>query len=206
MAQYSSRHLESAIRSISQLPGIGRKSALRIALFLLKNKGNLLPDLMQSLEGIRIHIENCRNCHNLSDGEFCAICSDKSRQKNIICVVETERDVMAIEDTGQYHGMYHVLGGVISPIEGIGPQDLQIESLMARIPKEEITELIMAISPTIEGETTIFYLTKLLKEFPVRISVIARGVAFGGELEYADGVTLGRSIVARTNIELSESP
>lgn len=113
---------------------------------------------------------------------------------------------MAIEDTGQYHGMYHVLGGVISPIEGIGPQDLQIESLIERIRKEEITELIMAISPTIEGETTIFYLTKLLKEFPVRVSVIARGVAFGGELEYADGVTLGRSIVARTNIELSESP
>lgn len=204
MAQYSSRHLEFAIRTISQLPGIGRKSALRIALFLLKNKSSLLPELLQSLEDIRQNIQHCETCHNLSDTDTCSICGDRSRQKNLICIVETERDVMAIEDTGQYHGLYHVLGGVISPIEGVGPQDLHIDTLLERVKREDIKELIMAISPTIEGETTIFYLTKLLKDSPVRISLIARGVAFGGELEYADGVTLGRSIVARTNIELSE--
>lgn len=206
MAQYSSRHLEFAIRTIAQLPGIGRKSALRITLFLLKNKNGLLPELIQSLESVRQNIQHCMICHNLSDTDECSICADRSRQKSVICLVESERDVMAVEDTGQYHGLYHVLGGVISPIEGVGPQDLNIESLLARVRKEETKELIMAISPTIEGETTIFYLTKLLKDFPVRISIIARGVAFGGELEYADGVTLGRSIVARTNIELSESP
>ena len=205
MSQFSSRHLEFAIRTIAQLPGIGRKSALRIALFLLKNKASLLPELIQSLENIREHIQHCQTCHNLADTEQCSICADHSRQRNIICLVESERDVMAIEDTGQYHGLYHVLGGVISPIEGIGPQDLHIESLLERIKKEDIKELIMAISPTIEGETTIFYLTKLLKEFPLRISLIARGIAFGGELEYADGVTLGRSIAARTDIELSQS-
>ena len=205
MTQYSSRHLEYAIRTIGQLPGIGRKSALRIALFLLKNKTTLLPELMEGLEGIRMNIQNCKTCHNLADTEMCSICADRSRQKNMVCVVESERDVMAIEDTGQYHGLYHVLGGIISPIDGVGPQDLHIESLLDRIEKQGISELIMAISPTIEGETTIFYLTKLLKNNPVRISIIARGVAFGGELEYADGVTLGRSIVARTNIELTES-
>ena len=205
MTQYSSRHLEFAIRTIAQLPGIGRKSALRLTLFLLKNKTSLLPELIESLEGVRQNIQHCHTCHNLADTEECGICADRSRQKNIICLVESERDVMAIEDTGQYHGLYHVLGGVISPIEGIGPQDLHIESLLERIKKQNISELIMAISPTIEGETTIFYLSKLLKDFPVRISIIARGVAFGGELEYADGVTLGRSIMARTNIELSES-
>ena len=205
MAQYSSRHLELAIRTISQLPGIGRKSALRITLFLLKNKAGLLPELIESLEGVRQNIQHCHTCHNLADTDMCSICAERSRQRNVVCIVESERDVMAIEDTGQYHGLYHVLGGVISPIEGIGPQDLHIESLLDRLKQQEIKELIMAISPTIEGETTIFYLTKLLKDFPVRISLIARGVAFGGELEYADGVTLGRSIVARTDIELSES-
>ena len=205
MAQYSSRHLELAIRTISQLPGIGRKSALRIALFLLKNKTCLLPELIESLEGVRQNIQHCQTCHNLADTDMCSICAERSRQRNVVCVVESERDVMAIEDTGQYHGLYHVLGGVISPIEGVGPQDLHIDSLLERLKQQEIKELIMAISPTIEGETTIFYLTKLLKDFPVRISLIARGVAFGGELEYADGVTLGRSIVARTDIELSES-
>ena len=205
MAQYSSRHLEYAIRTIGQLPGIGRKSALRIALFLLKNKSTVLPDLMQGLEGIRMNIHQCKACHNLSDTDLCSICCDASRHKNVICVVESERDVIAIEDTGQYHGLYHVLGGIISPIEGIGPQDLHIESLLERIEQQNISELIMAISPTIEGETTIFYLTKLLQPHKVRITLIARGVSFGGELEYADGVTLGRSIVARTNIELTES-
>ncbi|HEX5112905.1 MAG TPA: recombination mediator RecR [Saprospiraceae bacterium] len=205
MAQNSSQHLERAIRAISQLPGIGRKSALRIALFLLKNKTTTLPDLITGLDGIQNHIQHCKTCHNLSDGDRCAICLDPSRQQNTICIVETERDVMAIEDTGQFHGLYHVLGGIISPIDGVGPQDIHIDSLVERIRLQPIKELIMAISPTIEGETTIFYLTKLLKEYSLRISVIARGVAFGGELEYADGLTLGRSIVARTNIELTEN-
>ncbi len=205
MSQSSSRHLEFAIRAIGQLPGIGRKSALRIALFLLKNKSTILPELMEGLKGIRENIQNCRTCHNLSDGETCGICSDHKRQRNIICVVESERDIMAIEDTGQYHGLYHVLGGIISPIDNVGPQDLHIPDLMERVASGEVTEIIMAISPTIEGETTIFYLSKLLKDHPVRISLIARGVSFGGELEYADGLTLGRSIVARTNIELTEN-
>ena len=205
MAQNSSQHLERAIRAISQLPGIGRKSALRIALFLLKNKTTTLPELMTGLEGIQHHIQHCKVCHNLSDGDRCSICADASRQQQTICIVESERDVIAIEDTGQYHGLYHILGGIISPIDGIGPQDIHIDSLMHRIQTQSIQELIMAISPTIEGETTIFYLTKLLKDHPVKVSVIARGVAFGGELEYADGLTLGRSIVARTNIELTEN-
>jgi recombination protein RecR len=205
MGQNSSQHLEQAIRAISQLPGIGRKSALRIALFLLKNKTTTLTDLMDGLQGIRHHIQHCSTCHNLSDGPVCGICLDRSRQQHTICVVESERDVMAIEDTGQYRGVYHILGGIISPIEGIGPKDLHIDSLVQRIREGQIAELIMAISPTIEGETTIFYLTKLLKAYPVRISIIARGVAFGGELEYADGLTLGRSIMARTPIELSEN-
>lgn len=205
MTPYSSRHLELAIRAISQLPGIGRKSALRIALYLLKHKGTLLPELVESLEGVRQHIQHCTVCHNLADTDTCSICNDHTRQKQTICVVESERDVMAIEDTGQYHGLYHILGGVISPIEGVGPQDLHIDTLIKRIQEMQITELIMAISPTIEGETTIYYLSRLLKDYNVRISVIARGVSFGGELEYADGVTLGRSIMARTNIQLSES-
>jgi recombination protein RecR len=205
MTQYSSKHLENAIRAISLLPGIGRKSALRIALFLLKNRQSVLPDLQTGLESLKSHIHQCQTCHNISDGPCCEICADRSRQRSIICIVESERDVMAIEDTGQYHGLYHVLGGIISPIEGVGPQDLQIESLLDRIKSQDIAEVIMAISPTIEGETTIFYLSKLLKAYSIRISVIARGVAFGGELEYADGVTLGRSIAARTNIELTES-
>ena len=205
MAQNSSRHLEYAIKTIGQLPGIGRKSALRIALFLLKNKNALLPDLVEALNGIRINIHHCKTCHNLADAEECSICTDASRQRNILCIVESERDVMAIEDTGQYHGLYHILGGIISPIDGIGPQDLHIESLVDRVKQGDLTELIMAISPTIEGETTIFYLTRLLKPYPVRISIIARGVSFGGELEYADGLTLGRSIAARTNIELTEN-
>src|SRR3989337_3597777 len=147
MAQYSSRHLEFAIRTIAQLPGIGRKSALRIALYLLKNRSSLLPELIQSLDAIGKNIQHCQVCHNLADTDVCSICGDQSRQKNIICVVETERDVMAIEDTGPYHGLYHVLGGVISPIEGVGPQDLHIESLLERIRQNEIKELIMAISP-----------------------------------------------------------
>lgn len=205
MSGYASRHLEYAIRTIGQLPGIGRKSAMRIALFLLKNKHTVLPELLEGLTGLRDNIHRCKSCHNLSDGDLCGICNNKARHHQTVCVVETERDLMAIEDTGQYQGLYHVLGGVISPIDGIGPQDLHIQSLVDRIQPGEITELIMAISPTIEGETTIFYLGKLLKEYPVRISIIARGVSFGGELEYADGLTLGRSILARTSMQLTEN-
>ncbi len=205
MSQSSSRHLEYAIKTIGQLPGIGRKSALRIALFLLKTKSSVLPELMEGLKGIRDHIQNCKTCHNLSDSDICGICSDHSRTRSTICIVESERDVMAIEDTGQYHGLYHVLGGIISPIDNVGPQDLNIPDLIDRLSTKEVSEVIMAISPTIEGETTIFYLSKLIKPYPVRISLIARGVSFGGELEYADGLTLGRSIVSRTTIEMTEN-
>lgn len=151
MAQNSSQQLERAIRAISQLPGIGRKSALRIALFLLKNKNSTLPDLVEGLNGIRYNIHHCKVCHNLADGDVCAICADRTRQQQIICIVESERDVMAIEDTGQYHGLYHILGGIISPIDRIGPQDLNIDSLVQRVASGSVIELIMAISPTIEG-------------------------------------------------------
>lgn len=153
---------------------------------------------------MREHIKSCQNCHNLSDQEICSICQDPKRNRKLICVVESIRDVMAIEDTAHYHGLYHVLGGVISPIEGVGPEQLNIDSLLQRIEKEEVQEIIMAISPTIEGDTTIYYISKQLQSSPVNISTIARGVAFGGELEYADGITLGRSIATRNPYKLEE--
>lgn len=194
---FSSKLIEEAVEAFATLPGIGRRTALRLTLHLVNQNKERTSDLTKALNNMRTGIRSCEICHNLSDEKVCAVCSDKRRDHSLICVVETIRDVMAIEETSQYRGLYHVLGGVINPIEGIGPDKLNIDSLLQRASKEETKEIIMAISPTIEGDTTIFYLTKSLKDFDVKISTIARGVAFGGELEYADELTLGRSIVAR---------
>lgn len=194
---FSSKLIEKAVEAFSSLPGIGRKSALRLVLHLLKQDKSATEQFTSALIAMREGIRECRICHNLADEEICQICSDARRDRSVVCVVENIRDLMAIEDTSQYRGLYHVLGGVISPIEGIGPGDLHIDSLQERVSQGEIQEVIMAISPTIEGETTIYYISKKLQPSGVQLSAIARGVAFGGDLEYADELTLGRSIVAR---------
>ncbi|PPK85404.1 DNA replication and repair protein RecR [Neolewinella xylanilytica] len=198
--QFSSRLIEDAVNAFASLPGIGKKTALRLVLDLVQRPTEDSVQLARSIAGMRENIQHCITCGNLSDQTVCAICRDRRRDTSIICVVESIRDVMAIEDTQQYRGLYHVLGGVISPIEGIGPADLNIDTLISRAKSEEVEEIIMAISPTIEGETTIFYLNKQLADTAVQVSSIARGVSFGGELEYADEVTLGRSIVARRKL------
>jgi recombination protein RecR len=195
--QFSSKLIEEAVEAFSSLPGIGRKTALRLVLHLVQQPGESVETFATALTKMRNGIQECERCHNLSDDKLCTVCQDTRRNQQLICVVENIRDVMAIEETGQYRGLYHVLGGVISPIEGIGPSDLHIDSLLGRVKQEEAVEVIMAISPTIEGDTTIFYITKQLANHKVKVSTIARGVSFGGELEYADGLTLGRSIVAR---------
>ena len=194
---FSSKLIESAVNAFATLPGIGRKTALRLVLHLINRPVEVTGQIADSLTRMRQGIRSCQECGNLADEPICAICSDRRRDRSLVCVVENIRDVMAIEDTQQYRGLYHVLGGIISPLEGIGPQDLNIDLLLHRVARGEIRELIMAISPTIEGETTIFYLSKLFRDQPVTISTIARGVAFGGELEYADEITLGRSIITR---------
>ncbi len=198
--QFSSRLIEEAVNAFASLPGIGKKTALRLVLDLVQRPAEDSFHLARSIASMRENIQHCVTCGNLSDQEICAICRDQRRDKSIICVVESIRDVMAIEDTQQYRGLYHVLGGVISPIEGIGPSDLNIDSLISRARTSEVEEVIMAISPTIEGDTTIFYLNKQLSDTDIQVSSIARGVSFGGELEYADEVTLGRSIVARRKL------
>ena len=198
---FSSKLIEKAVEAFASLPGIGRKTALRLVLHLLKQDKQTTEQFAAALTAMREGIQECKTCHNFSDAEQCHICSDTRRDGTLVCVVENVRDLMAIEDTSQYRGLYHVLGGIISPIEGIGPSDLNIDSLVERAQQGEILEAIMAISPTIEGETTIYYLTKKLQPLGVQVSAIARGVSFGGDLEYADEVTLGRSIVARMPYE-----
>ncbi len=194
---FPSQLIEKAVEAFASLPGIGRKTALRLVLHLLKQEPAATERFASALVAMRSGIRECRICHNLSDEEVCRICADPRRDHTLVCVVESIRDLMAIEDTGQYRGTYHVLGGVISPMEGIGPEELNIASLRQRVAEGEIKEVIMAISPTIEGETTVFYLSQQLAPFEVLISTIARGVAFGGQLEYADEITLARSILAR---------
>ena len=197
---FPSKLIENAVGELSKLPGIGKKTALRLALHLLKAETDTTASLAEALAKMRFDIRYCDTCHNISDTAECTICANKLRDHSIICVVSDIRDVIAIENTGQYKGGYHVLGGVISPIEGVGPSDLQIDSLVQRIsaPDSEIKEIILAISPTMEGDTTAFYLSRRLRDFAeVHISSIARGIPMGGELEYADEITLGRSIVER---------
>lgn len=189
--------MEDAVKAFTTLPGVGKKTALRLALHLIHQPEDQVTFFSNAIINMRKNIKHCQVCFNLSDDLICGICKDKSRLKKLICVVESVRDVMAIEDTNQYRGTYHVLGGIISPLEGIGPSALHIDELVNRVAGEEVEEVIMAISPTIEGETTLFYISRQLQPFQVKISTIARGVAFGGELEYADELTLGRSILSR---------
>lgn len=197
---FSSALIENAVNEFARLPGIGKKTALRLVLHLLKQEPAQVKLFGEVVTRMREQIKFCKICHNVSDQEICSICSSPSRNKAVVCVVESIRDVMAIENTQQFNGTYHVLGGIISPIDGIGPEQLNIYSLVERA-KQDIEEVIMALSPTIEGDTTIYYLSKKLKEFPVKITTIARGIAFGGELEYADEMTLARSISNRLPLE-----
>lgn len=197
--QFPSKLIENAVNEISKLPGIGKKTALRLVLHILREETAITLSLSESLVKLRQEIQYCQQCHNISDGPICNICNSHRRDPKLICVVEDIRDVMAIENTAQFQGHYHVLGGIISPIEGIGPGDLQITSLVQRVQTSDpsIAEVILALSPTMEGDTTAFYLTKMLKDFELKVTTLARGVPIGGELEYADEITLGRSIVSR---------
>lgn len=201
--EFSSKLLEKAVNEMSQLPGIGKRTALRLVLHLLKQPVEQTQFLSQALTTMREEVKFCKNCHNISDAEVCEICSNTSRNHKIICIVEDIRDVMAIENTNQFKGIYHVLGGKISPIDGVGPSQLNITTLVEKISKGETEEIIFALSSTMEGDTTNFYIFKQLKEFDVKTSTIARGIAVGDELEYADEVTLGRSILQRVPFENS---
>ncbi|KAA5548210.1 recombination mediator RecR [Adhaeribacter rhizoryzae] len=196
---FPSKLIENAVDELAKLPGIGRKTALRLVLHLLKEETTETQSLSAALVKMREDITYCKNCHNISDTEICNICANPLRDRSLVCVVSDIRDVIAIENTGQYKGLYHVLGGVISPIEGIGPSDLTIGSLVERLTDAEVKEVLLAISPTMEGDTTAFYITRKLRDFKVRITTIARGVPVGGELEYTDEITLGRSIIERTS-------
>ncbi len=198
--EYPSKLIEEAVNQISRLPGIGKKTALRLVLHLIRTPEAQTLSLTESLNNLRANIRFCKHCNNISDADVCAICASHRRDRTMVCVVEDTRDVMAIENTAQYTGLYHVLGGVISPVHGIGPADLKIEQLVHRVNHKqvEIKEVILALSPTMEGDTTAFYIHKRLRELPLTISTIARGVPVGGDLEYADEITLGRSIAGRT--------
>lgn len=200
---FSSKLIEDAVNEFSKLPGVGKRTALRYVLFLLKQKNKDVDQFGNSFIKLRNELKYCNNCYNVSDKDICDLCSNPSRDRSTVCVVEDIRDVMAIENTQQYRGVYHVLGGIISPMDGIGPNDLNIESLVNKVMGGEVKEIIMALSTTMEGDTTNFYLYKRLKEFNVIISTLARGVAIGDELEFADEVTLARSILNRTPYENS---
>lgn len=198
---FSSTLLENAVNEFAKLPGIGKKTALRMVLHLLKKDVSDVKAFSEVILKMREEIHFCSRCKNISDKEMCNICDNKSRQQHIICVVESIRDVIAIESTQQYNGLYHVLGGIISPLDGIGPDQLEIDSLIKRVNEEKTDELVFALSPNIQGDTTIYYISKKLKNIPVKITTIARGISFGGELEYADEMTLARSITNRMPID-----
>nr|WP_315088645.1 recombination mediator RecR [uncultured Prevotella sp.] len=198
MQQYSSQLLERAVESFSQLPGVGRKTALRLVLHLLRQPLEDVDSFTDAVTRVRHDVKYCKVCHNISDTDICSICSDPRRDGSVVCVVENIQDVMAIENTQQYHGLYHVLGGIISPMDGIGPHDLSIDSLVERIDTGEVKEVILALASTMEGDTTNFYISRKLKDKDVKLSIIARGISVGDELEYTDEVTLGRSILNRT--------
>ena len=197
--KYPSVLLEKAVNEFAKLPGIGRKTALRLALYTLKRTPEEITSLGEAIVNLRNNVNYCRVCHNICDEEVCSICGDLSRDVSLLCVVENIKEVMAIENTGQFHGLYHVLGGIISPMEGIGPNDLQINSLIQRAQSGNVAEIILALSTTMEGDTTNFYIYRKLNGLNIRVSVIARGVSIGDEIEYADEITLGRSILNRTN-------
>lgn len=201
--EFSSKLLEKAVNEMAQLPGIGKRTALRLVLHLLKQPAEQTQFLSQALTTMRDEIKFCKSCHNIADVEVCEICNNLSRNHKIICIVEDVRDVMAIENTNQFKGIYHVLGGKISPIDGIGPSQLNISSLVDKVKTGQAEELIFALSSTMEGDTTNFYIFKQIKDFEVKTSTIARGIAVGDELEYADEVTLGRSILNRIPFENS---
>lgn len=199
--QYPSQLLERAVQEFSKLPGVGRKTALRLVLHLLRQEDQDVQAFVEAVSRLKHDVCYCKTCHNISDAERCPICADPRRDATTICVVENIQDVMAVENTQQYHGLYHVLGGVISPMDGIGPSDLEIDSLVKRVEEGGVREVILALSPTMEGDTTNFYIFRKLAPYDVSISIIARGVSVGNELEYTDEVTLGRSIVNRTPFE-----
>lgn len=201
MERYPSVLLARATDELGKLPGVGPKTALRLALHLLKQPMASVDSFAEAISKLRHDIKYCRICHNISDTEVCPICSDEQRDHSTICVVENVQDIMAIENTQTYHGLYHVLGGIISPMDGIGPGDIEIDSLVSRVAAGGIKEVILALSSTMEGDTTNFYITRQLKPFNIKQTVIARGISVGNELEYTDEVTLGRSIVNRTPIE-----
>ncbi len=198
--EFPSKLIEDAVNEVSRLPGIGKKTALRLVLHLVKESEHRTTALTDALTRMRQQIRFCKTCYNISDTEECDICQSHRRDKSVLCVVEETNDVMAIENTAQYNGVYHVLGGVISPMNGVGPSDLKIDALIDRMVRAQgtIKEIVLALSPTMEGDTTAFYLHKRLREFPVKVTSIARGVPVGGELEYTDEITLGRSILGRT--------
>lgn len=199
--QFPSALLENAVNEFAKLPGIGKKTALRLVLHLLKQEEAQVQHFGDTIARMRREIKFCQRCYNISDAEICSICANSMRRREIICVVETIRDVIAIESTQQYNGAYHVLGGIISPLDGIGPGQLTIDALVNRVEKEEITELIFALNPNIQGDTTIYYIQKRLEGRSIQVTTIARGIAFGGELEYADEMTLARSLQNRQPVE-----
>ena len=199
--QYPSRLLESAVQEFSKLPGIGRKTALRLVLYMLRMEHEEVSRFTESLDKLKKEVKFCRVCHNISDQDICPICSDEHRDASTICVVENIQDVMAVENTQQFNGLYHVLGGLISPMDGIGPSDLEIDSLVQRVSEGDVKEVILALSSTMEGDTTNFYIFRKLADYDVKVSIIARGIAVGNELEYTDEVTLGRSIQNRVPFE-----
>lgn len=198
--QYPSLLLEKAVSEFSKLPGIGRKTALRLVLHLLRQADDDVDTFAKSVAKLKKEVKYCRVCHNISDTDVCPICSDSHRNGSQICVVENIQDVMAVENTQQYHGLYHVLGGIISPMDGVGPSDIEIDSLVARVETGVVGEIIMALSSTMEGDTTNFYISRKLAPYDVKLSVIARGISVGNDLEYTDEVTLGRAIINRTSM------
>ncbi len=202
--KYPSQLLEKAVSEFAKLPGIGRKTALRLVLWMLRQDAEEVTQFTEAVSQLKREVKYCGICHNISDTDTCPICSDPRRDATTVCVVENVQDVMAIENTQQYHGLYHVLGGIISPMDGIGPGDIEVNSLVQRVAEGGIKEIILALSPTMEGDTTNFYIYRKLAAYDVKISVIARGIAVGNELEYTDEVTLGRSIMNRTLFEEKE--
>lgn len=201
MNEYSSKLLETAVSELSRLPGIGKKTALRLALHILREESNFAENLSRAIDKMRKEIVFCKKCNNISDSDLCEICGNFKRDENTICIVEDTRDVLAIENTAQFNGLYHVLGGIINPIEGIGPNDIAIGHLVQRVNSEDINEIILALPATVEGDTTNYYIYKMVKEFGIKVTTLARGVAIGDMLEYTDEITLGRSILNRLLFE-----